>query len=206
MIAGRYPVDIVAVHGLRGDAFATFTSKTTGKLWLADFLPAEFPGARIYTYSYPAEILYSRDTSKLADYARGLLEGLAGERKSPGYERRPLIFICHSMGGIVVKKALNICVSEAKYYGDIRLSVQAIYFMATPHRGSDIAKLASLASGIGDIFTLGSTRTDLLSSLRIGSEELGAIAREFRMQTSDMMFVSFIEQKTIFPLKKRVSI
>jgi hypothetical protein len=36
-----WPVDIVAIHGLDGDAYDTFT--TNDVFWLADFLPRSFP-------------------------------------------------------------------------------------------------------------------------------------------------------------------
>src|SRR5277367_3733735 len=42
-----YDVDIVAVHGLGGDAYKTWTHEN-GKLWLRDFLPDQLPGARIF--------------------------------------------------------------------------------------------------------------------------------------------------------------
>ncbi|KAK4195514.1 hypothetical protein QBC40DRAFT_315968 [Triangularia verruculosa] len=45
----RYNViDIVAVHGLRGHAINTWTSSAPGAvMWIRDFIPAEFPNARV---------------------------------------------------------------------------------------------------------------------------------------------------------------
>jgi hypothetical protein len=75
-----YDVDIVAVHGLNGDAYNTWTHKQSQKLWLRDFLPTDVPGARIYSFGYPSEVAFSADTGKLEDWARALLEGLKAAR------------------------------------------------------------------------------------------------------------------------------
>jgi len=42
---------IIALHGLGGDAFKTWTDKQ-GHLWLRDSLPGHIPDARIMTFGY----------------------------------------------------------------------------------------------------------------------------------------------------------
>ncbi|EAT88510.1 hypothetical protein SNOG_04750 [Parastagonospora nodorum SN15] len=56
--SSRYGVDIVAIHGLNGDAYATWEHEN-GNLWLRDILPKVLPGSRIYTYSYQSEVVFS---------------------------------------------------------------------------------------------------------------------------------------------------
>lgn len=43
---------LVAVHGLNGDAFETWTHKESKVMWLRDLLPEELPNVRIMTYGY----------------------------------------------------------------------------------------------------------------------------------------------------------
>lgn len=93
---------IVAVHGLMGDWEKTWT--VNGKLWLRDFLPAEFPEARIMSYGYNSDVCFTKARTGLEDEAAILLDRLKGVRTGPGQVHRPLIFIAHSLGGILVKK------------------------------------------------------------------------------------------------------
>ena len=75
----KYNVDIVAVHGLGGDAYKTWTHDN-GKIWLRDFLPTDIPGARVFTYGYNSTLLFSRETGRLREYAHELLEDIRSER------------------------------------------------------------------------------------------------------------------------------
>jgi hypothetical protein len=80
-LEGTFPIDVVAVHGITGDAYSTWKHKN-GFFWLRDSLPKEFPEARIYSYGYPADVLCSKGTGGFEDYARTLLEGLHRERRT----------------------------------------------------------------------------------------------------------------------------
>lgn len=75
-----YLIDIVAIHGITGDAYDTWTHEN-GKLWLRDFLPKSLPGVRVFSYGYPAEIFCSLNTGNIDTFGRSLLEGLKGERR-----------------------------------------------------------------------------------------------------------------------------
>lgn len=74
--------DVVALHGINGDAFSTWTH-SNGQLWLRDFLPSEFPGARIFSFGYPSEVVFTLNTGKLDDFARSLLVKLSAVRHRP---------------------------------------------------------------------------------------------------------------------------
>jgi hypothetical protein len=71
----------VAVHGITGDAYTTWKHKD-GFFWLRDSLPKEFPGARVYSYGYPANVFFSKDTGGFEKYARTLLESLHRARRA----------------------------------------------------------------------------------------------------------------------------
>lgn len=81
--SNNYSVDIIAVHGLNGDASSTWRHNPDGTLWLRDLIPEFLPGRRVYTYGYPSKI-FSQSSAVVQEYARDLFisirdiqEGLA---------------------------------------------------------------------------------------------------------------------------------
>ena len=51
-----------------------------------------------------------------------------------------MIFVAHSMGGLVIKKAYVLGKHDPEY-ASIISQVQGIVFLATPHRGARFAKM-----------------------------------------------------------------
>ena len=106
---------MVAVHGLGGDSFSTWTAFSNvnpkeHKLWLRDFLPKEkyFSQTRIMTFGYDGRAWFTakdKSSSKRTFvFAGDLLVALQNNRVLTGALGRPIMFIGHSLGGIVVKK------------------------------------------------------------------------------------------------------
>ncbi|TVY34388.1 Protein SERAC1, partial [Lachnellula subtilissima] len=214
LLEGNCPVDIIALHGINGDAYSTFTAPSSENLWLRDFLPRSFPGARIYTFGYDARVFFSLATGDISTFANSLLEDVWGVRIGRCEKRRPIIWIAHSMGGLVVKKALTIAYNDPARYGDIHSSTTSILFMATPHRGSDHA---ALLGGIAEVANLplagtltsrfaGKVRDDLIKGLEKDNPAVKKIAEEFEALNSgkDITLYSFVEMKRTKPLSRRV--
>ncbi|KAM0146728.1 hypothetical protein ACHAPG_010988 [Botrytis cinerea] len=206
-----YKIDIVALHGIKGDAFKTWTEKNEDgvkNLWLRDQLPNELPGARIFSFGYDANVLFSRGTGTIEDFATALLEDLLRERSNDKNKKRRIIFICHSMGGIVIKKAL-IRAFNTKLYRNIFELTSAILFLATPHMGSDETKLPLLISKFANgLLALpmrfsGRVRDELITPLSRGSSVLVETQDEFkRLKLYDGIRVaSFLEMDICSGLK-----
>lgn len=70
-----YPVDIIAIHGLNGDAYATWTHENQ-TLWLRDLLPSFLPGSRIFTFGYPSHVAFSTSFASVQEYSRRLLSSI----------------------------------------------------------------------------------------------------------------------------------
>lgn len=83
----------------------TYTSaESTEVFWPAELLPHDIPNTRIITYGYDSDVHVFLDRlsqSSISPQSRRLLDDLGRLRQdNPG---RPIIFIAHSLGGIVVK-------------------------------------------------------------------------------------------------------
>ena len=70
---------IVAVHGLGGNPYKTWTEGKS--LWLRDFLPKAVPEARVLTFGYNSGIAFGGTASRIDDFATALLERLLQKRK-----------------------------------------------------------------------------------------------------------------------------
>ena len=115
-----YRASIIAIHGLDGHREDTWTAEN-GTLWLRDCLSVDIPNARILVYGYDADTR-SREcvsTQTIYQHADKLVKSAARERIDaprvstrtlPAEEiplkpsQRPIIFIAHSLGGIVLKQ------------------------------------------------------------------------------------------------------
>jgi hypothetical protein len=125
---------VVFVHGLGGDPHATWSHDGTDAGFWPDWLAREAASADVYTLSYPAA--WSRwfgSAMPLPERATNLLAELVAQR----LHEKSLVFICHSLGGLVVKEALRL----ARESGDARLArlverTRGVVFIATPHDGS----------------------------------------------------------------------
>ena len=99
-------MDIVFVHGLQGDATGTWA---TSKLcWPKDLLPADLPATRIMTFEYNTLVL-NEPPPQIRDLAKILLDSLIINRRLSRAGSRPLVFVAHSLGGLLVKRVQAFC-------------------------------------------------------------------------------------------------
>ena len=189
-------LSIIAIHGLNGDPYRTWTDGE--RFWLQDFLPSAFPKARIFTYGYNSGVAFTGSASKVDDYARTLLERLKAKRREFDSDvKRPILFICHSLGGIVFKKAMVIAHERSERYRAISRDTYGVLFMGTPHRGSDMAFWTTVFGKMADTLTLGSIRTQLLQDLQPKSACLGTICSQFVERAQSLRIFTFYERLRI---------
>lgn len=205
--------DIVAVHGLNGDYEKTWTDDQSGINWLEEFLPADLPGARVFSFGYDARSLLAnlnvqRDGKVSNDVLGRTLSFLITLQ---ALRNRPLIFVCHSMGGIVIKQCIITTRLDSEDHPYIRSSTKAIIFLSTPHRGSESTTWPSIFANILQCSVLsvsrsmGTIRSDILEMLKRNSETLHAITLNIRNQADGIKIVSCHEMNTTPPFGHLVS-
>src|SRR4051794_16624051 len=113
----------IAISGLGGHAFGSFKERDGSYMWLRDFLPKHFSGARILIYGYNSGLAKSNSFQAISDIASTFRNHIAAIRSSTNVSitlnfkgnstlmrimymkaPRPLVFIAHSLGGIIVKE------------------------------------------------------------------------------------------------------
>ncbi len=129
--------DIVFVHGLDGDARSAWRpAGSQGPTW-PEWLGQDLPDAGVWLLGYEVpSSAWRGHTMPLVDRATNALALMDTE----GLGDRPIAFVTHSMGGLLVKQLLR----HGRDYGDqnwrrIADATRGIVFLSTPHSGSDIA-------------------------------------------------------------------
>jgi hypothetical protein len=106
--ANSYPFrSIIIIHGLNGDVIESWTNAATKAFWPKDFLPRDVPEARVMAFGYNANAAFGNTTADIVDHAKDLLGSLLDTREEGDEKLRSIIFIAHSVGGIVVKQVCN---------------------------------------------------------------------------------------------------
>jgi hypothetical protein len=126
---------IVFVHGFLGDSISTWTNGSSywPKMITADH---DFDGVDVFVYQYPTSINADLTPGQVADDMRMVL-------KSNGVsDRKQLIFLSHSMGGIVTRAYLL-------NNRDIAEKTVLLQFYSTPTNGSSLGAIATVASRLG---------------------------------------------------------
>ncbi|CZR60232.1 uncharacterized protein PAC_10128 [Phialocephala subalpina] len=143
---------------------ATSSSSRAKIFWPRDLLAPDFEDVRVLTCGYESNPAHSTQNN-LYKLSKGLLARLESERENCK-TMRPLIFVCHSLGGIVVKFALKLAQdstgADASFQA-IRTSTRGVIFFATPHSGSDLADWGELLRRIAGVFKV--TNSPLLAAL-----------------------------------------
>ncbi|KAL6808092.1 WD40 repeat-like protein [Trichoderma sp. SZMC 28015] len=176
--------------------------------WPLRFLPLEprINEARILTFGYNGKFRPGSGKSKMSilDFAKDLLYDLkyAQDESTPEHQNlrmgeRPIIFLVHSMGGLIVKEAYI----QGQYdptYETIIKAVSAIVFLSTPHRGTNLAETLNRILQV----SFGANPMQFIAELAAGSQTLQRLNEQFRHVAPKLQIVSFYETRPTTILKK----
>lgn len=168
---------VVFVHGLTGNREKTWTH-ANAMFWPGTLLSQDFPRARIMTFGYDADVVRFwtiASSNRLDDHGKSLAYALLDQRGQVG--RRPIVFIAHSLGGLVCEEALNLS-NKRQDLETILPSTLGIIFMGTPHGGSHVANWGSTVAKYVNIFR--GTNREILGNLQPGSSDLQRTEEDFQ--------------------------
>ncbi|KAF8537497.1 hypothetical protein BDD12DRAFT_982128, partial [Trichophaea hybrida] len=155
--------DIIAITGLAGYAFGSWRSRVTRSMWLKDFLPQDISRIRILTYGYNTNLVKHIVDEDLLDHQRRFVQELQNARSTPEGRSRPIIFIAHSVGGVLLVQALLYCKNgSGGQYKHIFDLTRLVFFFGTPHQGLEGYELLSM---VEDISPGPNPRSDLIKRL-----------------------------------------
>jgi energy-coupling factor transporter ATP-binding protein EcfA2 len=190
---------IVAVHGL----FRGFKSWTLGdsktNTWLTNPFAQELAkagiNARIMTFSYNPEALSLQFLVRKVLYGRALdlVQELKAKRKDT--MKRPLVFIVHSLGGLIIKRALIVSYESAEMnLRDIELSTAAIFFYGTPDTNASAEALDTIIRKIAKLsYKPRALKEEDKDSVRRDAQWLKKELEAFKPISSAIEIVSFSE-------------
>ena len=154
---------------------------------------------RILVYGYDADVTSLMDggsKDKIHNHAEQLVAELCANRRNHKALGRPIIFVAHLLGGLVVKRALiyssEIRGNHTEHLRSIFVSTYGILFLGTPHKGSETVEWGFLLESSCSVVD---TQTQLINALKTNSETLQNIDRQFMQLASRYRIYFFHEAK-----------
>ncbi|KAL9619034.1 MAG: hypothetical protein Q9160_006289 [Pyrenula sp. 1 TL-2023] len=171
--------------------------------WPRDLLTQVVDNVTVYTYGYDANVerfMGAAGLNTVHEHGRNLLNALSTLLET-WTQDDPIVFVAHSLGGLVVKEALN---QSASTIDSSRKKVLprtcGIIFLGTPHKGSKAASYGQILFRMTQIFALQSVNTKLMAALQKNSETFDRISTAFYEtleQNEQLRVWSFIEEQEI---------
>ncbi|XP_064631236.1 protein SERAC1-like isoform X2 [Lineus longissimus] len=156
--------DIVFVHGLLGGAFKTWRQQDVGSdskqtqesdngsekqslCWPKDWLAMDCPNVRILAVEYETQLSewapkcpFESEKRSLSVRGKEMLKKLV----QAGVGDRPVIWVGHSMGGLLIKQML----ADARQNPEMKQLISrtlGVVFYSTPHYGTPLAAITTQA-------------------------------------------------------------
>ncbi|KAK4236387.1 hypothetical protein C8A03DRAFT_16968 [Achaetomium macrosporum] len=189
---------VVLIHGLNGDYVKTWLHDTTGIRWPRDLLPDVLPSARVLSFAYSAEIYGNTSVAGIRGNANALLARLRDGRERSD-DGRPIVFVAHSLGGIILKqvKPGPLSVSTRSRFHGLLTATRGLIFYGTPHFGADHSRWLSLANSFAPLlprpFPGMGRPSRLVDSLARNSWDISNICEDLRFLARRFVIVSFYE-------------
>lgn len=130
------------------------------------------------TFGYDADVVRFwtiASSNRLNDHGKSLAYAVLDQRVQLG--PRPIVFIAHSLGGLVCEEALVLS-DKRQDLQSILTNTLGIIFIGTPHGGSYLASWGATIAKYMTIFR--GTNREILQNLQPGSSDLQRVEEDFQ--------------------------
>ncbi|XP_050805561.1 protein SERAC1 isoform X6 [Gopherus flavomarginatus] len=149
--------DVLFIHGLLGAAFKTWRQQDINQpldakafegeevyseCWPKTWLASDCPSLRIVSVEYDTHLSDWKTKCPIEDHRKSIAyrsNELLNKLRAAGVGDRPLVWVSHSMGGLLVKKML-VDASKNPEMDKIVNNTRGIIFYSVPHHGSQLAE------------------------------------------------------------------
>lgn len=157
-------------------------------MWLRDQLPGDLESVRSIIYGYDTTLVTSQSFQTIDDLVIKFITMLKITYR-PRVSARPLVFLAHSLGGIVLKRALVLMANSTDSDRAILQAVKAIIFFGAPSQGMHVSHLMAMVDG--------QPNRQLIEDLEPHSSFLKLLEQQFTAAASlrRIRLISFYETK-----------
>ncbi|KAI0106570.1 hypothetical protein F4776DRAFT_645778 [Hypoxylon sp. NC0597] len=144
----EHKFDCIAISGLASHPFGSWQPKGEDKrfMWIRDELPHSMPDTRFSIYGYDSTLMNSNSFQSIEDLATSLINQIElSVLALPA--AKPLVFLAHSLGGIVLKEAFVALPNGHKQGMHILNLFQGGVFFGVPSQGMDTSHLLTMVKG-----------------------------------------------------------
>lgn len=165
-------VSCLIISGLASHPFGSWQPHGRDKsfMWIRDELPRRLPGVRFLVYGYDTALCGSTSFQVIPDLAISLVQTV----KAIGWSApsaKPVLFLVHSLGGIVLKKTLVILAGGDHQERAVLAKIKGDIFFGVPSQGMNMSDIFEMLGNQPNI--------DLVSGLSNQSHFLPRLDEQF---------------------------
>lgn len=139
-------------------------------MWVRDTLPRQLPNVKAILYGYDTTLVNNRSFQSIPEVAYTLIEHLMPTGWSNS-EMKPLVFLAHSLGGIVLKQTLVTLAERGTTGEPVIQRVRGGILFGAPSQGMTQGPLLAMVEG--------QPNAQLVKDLAKGSPYLYGLDKQF---------------------------
>ncbi|KAK9789500.1 putative NACHT domain-containing protein [Seiridium cardinale] len=185
----EHKYNCIAISGLASHPFGSWQPKGREKkfMWLRDALPRYEPTIRTWIYGYDTSLNDVTSFQLVSDLASALVGHLTGDEFTSS-TAPSMMFLAHSLGGIVLKEAIGRLANSGKTFNHLLSLIKGAIMFGVPNLGMEQSHLRALVGH--------QPNRAFVDQLANGAEYLSALDQSFLGHRSNREFKVFWAYET----------